>query len=277
MDERDVAAEGFQRLRLIVAYDGTAFFGWQSQAGEGPTVQQTLEQAFGALFQPTPVVYSSSRTDTGVHAMGMAVHVDIPKNLPRFQPRKLVLALNAHLPPQVRVLQAQTVAPTFHARFHASGKQYRYFIWNHPSQNPLQTHYNWHVPRTLHVQPMRLAASTLLGTHDFRAFSSTPGYPRLHTVRTLTRCDVRVAGPQVRVILEGDGFLYKMCRGIVGTLVQVGLGRFEPDSLVAMLKSEDRRLAGMTAPAQGLVLWKVFYNENSEATVDVQKRRGVFG
>lgn len=256
---QDVAPDGYHRVRLIVAYDGTAFLGWQTQVCEGATVQQTLEIALGKLFDPQPRVHSSSRTDTGVHALGMAAHVDLPASQFRMAPRKLVLAVNAHLPPQVRVLAAQEVAPDFHARFDARGKEYRYFIWNHPAHNPLQQHVTWHVPRPLDIAAMRQAARSLIGRHDFRAFSATPGYPRENTVRTLKQCGVRRSGPSITVILQGDGFLYKMCRGIAGTLVQVGLGRFSPADLPGMLESADRRLTGMTAPAHGLVLWKVMY------------------
>ena len=147
----------------------------------------------------------------------------------------------------------------FHARFAAAGKQYRYFVWNHAAMNPLIRHTAWHVPRPLDLRAMRLAAPFFVGQHDFQSFAANPGYAKASTVRTLARCELTKRGRLLTFIIEGDGFLYKMCRGIVGTLVQVGLGKFPPDAINRMLAKKDRRLAGMTAPAHGLVLWRVFY------------------
>jgi len=158
----------------------------------------------------------------------------------------------------------RTRAPVdFHARFSASGKQYRYFVWNAPGMNPLIRHTAWHVPRRLALDPLRAAAKLFIGRHDFRSFTANPGYERESTVRTLTRCEVRKSGPLLTFIIEGDGFLYKMCRGLVGTVVQAGLGRFPPLEIQTMLAQKDRRVAGMTAPAHGLVLWKVAYPKRS--------------
>ncbi|MBN8247504.1 MAG: tRNA pseudouridine(38-40) synthase TruA [Verrucomicrobia bacterium] len=254
----EIQAPDHVRLRLCIAYQGTRFAGWQTQAGQ-LTVQETVEQALERLFAHRPHVYSSSRTDTGVHALGMVAHVDIPRSVLRMPPAKLVLAANAWLPEDVRILAAARTRPDFHARYGARGKQYRYCVWNHPAHEPLERHRTWHVPRALDVDRMRAAAHALVGSHDFLAFSASPGYARRHTVRHVTRCEVRTSGPLLTLVIEADGFLYKMCRGIAGTLVQVGLGRFAPEALPAMLASRDRRLAGMTAPAHGLVLWKVYY------------------
>lgn len=254
----EIQAPDHVRLRLSIAYQGTRFAGWQTQAGQ-VTVQDTVEQALEHLFAYRPHVYSSSRTDTGVHALGMVAHVDIPRSVLRMPPVKLVLAANAWLPEDVRLLTAVRTRPDFHARYSATGKQYRYCVWNHPAHEPLERHRTWHVPRALDVGRMRAAAQALVGSHDFLAFSASPGYVRRHTVRQVTRCEVRTSGPLLTLVIEADGFLYKMCRGIAGTLVQVGLGRFSPEALPALLESRDRRLAGMTAPAHGLVLWKVYY------------------
>ncbi|HTI69990.1 MAG TPA: tRNA pseudouridine synthase A, partial [Candidatus Limnocylindria bacterium] len=179
--------------------------------------------------------------------------------------RKLILALNAHLPEDIRVSHAARVSNEFHARFDSVGKQYRYFVWNHSAQTPLGRNTHWHFPKPVDVKAMEKAAQTLEGRHDFIAFSSSPGYERQHTVRNVRRCEVRRSGPQITVIIEADGFLYKMCRGIVGTLIQVGVGRFKPEQVLPMIESKDRSVAGMTAPAHGLVLWKVFYRKPGEA------------
>jgi tRNA pseudouridine38-40 synthase len=231
------------KFRLIIAYDGTNYEGWQVQK-TGLGVQQRVEEALQKLFPGAGRVHGSSRTDTGVHALGMVAHVEIPKAEFRMEVRKLALALNAFLPLDIRVLSATRARPDFHARFNAAGKQYRYVIWNHPAMNPLLRTQAWHVP-----QPLDVAANR--------------GYEMESTVRTITRCELRRSGRTFTVIIEGDGFLYKMCRGIVGTLVQVGQGKFAPEDVKSMLAARDRRLAGMTAPALGLVLWKVFYKKRS--------------
>ncbi len=252
------------KFKLIIAYDGTGYEGWQVQK-IGTGVQQKLEEALAKLFPSHPRVHSSSRTDTGVHALGMVVHFEVPKQESSMAPRKLALALNAWLPQDVRVLQAARAASHFHARFDATGKQYHYLIWNHPAMNPLLRLTAWHVPRPLDVAAVRRAAVGFVGQHDFQSFAANPGYKKDSTVRRLWRCDVRKSGPLLTFILEGDGFLYKMCRGIVGTLVQVGLGKFSPTAITELLAKKDRRLAGMTAPAHGLVLWKVYYRKKPHA------------
>jgi tRNA pseudouridine38-40 synthase len=176
-------------------------------------------------------------------------------------PRKLTLALNAWLPEDIRVLSAVRAAKEFHARFNAAGKQYRYFVWNHTAMNPLIRHTAWQVPLPLDLKAMRAAAPLFVGRHDFKSFAASRNYEMASTVRGLTRCDIKKNGQLLTFIIEGDGFLYKMCRGIVGTLVQVGQGKFPADEIKRMLAKKDRRVAGMTAPAQGLVLWKVFYKQ----------------
>jgi len=250
------------RFKLTIAFDGSGYAGWQVQK-IGTGVQAKLEEALARLFPSRPRLQSSSRTDTGVHAVGMVAHFDVHRAECKMTPRKLALAINAWLPDDIRVCSAQRARPDFHARFDATGKQYRYFVWNHTAMNPLLRHRAWHVPRKLDVAAMRLATSSFLGTHDFQSFAANPGYARQSTVRTLRRCAIQSNGPLITFIIEGDGFLYKMCRGLVGTLVQVGLGRFSPNETGTMLRTKDRRMAGMTAPAHGLVLWKVFYAEKS--------------
>jgi tRNA pseudouridine38-40 synthase len=205
-------------------------------------VQEKVEAALARLFPSRPRVHSSSRTDAGVHALGMVAHFEVPAAECRMTTRKLALALNAWLPEDIRVLSAARARRDFHARFEATGKQYRYFVWNRAAMNPLIRHTAWHVPRPLDWRAMRTAAPLFLGTHDFQS-----------------RCDLKRSGPLLTFIIEGDGFLYKMCRGIVGTLVQVGLGKFPAAAVKQMLAKKDRRVAGMSAPAHGLVLWQVFY------------------
>jgi len=248
------------KFKLVIAYDGTAYQGWQVQK-IGTGVQEKIETAFGKMFPSVKRIHSSSRTDTGVHALGMVAHVEIPSAEFKMPVARLARALNAFLPEDIRVLSAVRVPDKFHARFDATGKQYRYSVWNHEAMNPLLRHHAWHVPRPLDLKVMRAAAKTLIGKHDFKSFAGTRSYEMESNVRTLTRCDLKKSGPQLTFLIEGDGFLYKMCRGIVGTLVQIGYGRFPADEIKAMLAHKDRRAAGMTAPAHGLVLWKVFYSK----------------
>lgn len=246
------------RLRLLIAYDGTAYQGWQTQkVGQG--VQELVERAVRRLFPGAGPLHGSSRTDTGVHALGLVAHVDVPKGEWRMTTAKVVLALNAHLPEDIRVRKASRVRGTFHARFDARGKEYRYRIWNAPAMNPLLRSFAWHVPRGLDTGAMRAAGAFFVGKHDFASFTTNPGYARASTVRTLTECRVRRQGEEVTVVIRGDGFLYRMCRCIAGTLVQVGLGRIAADAIPEILRGRDRRIAGMTAPPHGLVLAQVFY------------------
>ena len=253
------------KLKLIIAYDGTNYAGWQVQK-TGIGVQQKVEEAFTKFFPSVRRIHSSSRTDTGVHALGMAAHVEIPEAEFKMPIAKVALALNSSLPEDIRIISASRARDDFHARFDASGKQYRYFVWNHSAMNPLLRHTAWQVPQSLDASAMRTAAGLFIGKHDFKSFAATRNYEMETTVRTLTRCDVKRSGPLITFIIEADGFLYKMCRGIVGTLIQTGRAKFDLNELKAMLAARDRREAGMTAPAHGLVLWKVFYGKKHQPT-----------
>jgi tRNA pseudouridine38-40 synthase len=251
-----------QKFKLTIAYDGTAYEGWQVQK-TGTGVQEIVEKAMARLFPSRPRLHSASRTDTGVHALGMAAHFEIPRAESKMSTHKLALALNAWLPEDIRVLSASRAPEKFHARFDAAGKQYRYFVWNHAAMNPLLRHSAWQVTRPLDLKAMRAAAPLFVGRHDFKSFAASRNYEMKSTVRNLTRCDIKKSGKLLTFIIEGDGFLYKMCRGIAGTLVQIGLGKFPADEIKRMLAKKDRRMAGMTAPAQGLVLWKVYYKKRT--------------
>ncbi len=254
------------KYRLVIAYDGTRYAGWQTQKS-GLTVQQTLKEALAHLFPSKPRVYGSSRTDAGVHALGLVAHFEIPRTEARLTPKRLLLAINAWLPPDIRVTEVEIAPHNFHARFHAIKKQYRYFVWNHPTMNPLLRFYAWHVPTPLDLEAMRKAAQYFIGKHDFRAFSTDSSHTTKNTIRNLTRCNIRKVSNLLIFIVEADGFLYRMCRGIVGTLVQVGQKKYTPEEIQKMIESKDRRLAGMTAPAHGLVLWQVWYKQNGTATL----------
>ncbi len=264
----DVAKPEDQRFRMSIAYDGAGYHGWQFQK-TGTGVQEKVEDALARLFPAKPRIHSSSRTDRGVHASGMEVHFDVPKVQARMTPDKLLLAVNAHLPADIRVMRARCARPNFHARFDASGKEYRYQVWNHSALHPLHRRTAWQVVRPLDLGAMRAAAKHFIGERDFRSFRSNPDYDTTSTVRTLSQVSVQRAGLLFTVVIRGDGFLYKMCRGIVGTLVQVGEGKIPPDEIAAILAGKDRRLAGMTAPAHGLTLCKVFYGKRARDRAEV--------
>ncbi len=246
------------KFKLTLAYDGAAYHGWQSQKS-GRGVQDKVEAALARLFGAAPRVEGAGRTDAGVHAHGMVAHFEVPADRFRMPVRHLALAINACLPDDIRVRSAVRAPASFHARFDATCKQYRYHVWNHPAMNPLLRGQAWHVPRPLDPAAMREAAACFVGTHDFRSFTANRPGELKDPVRTLTRCDIRRSGPRIIFIIEGGGFLYKMCRAIAGTLVQTGCGKFSPADVQAMLARRDRRAAGVNAPAHGLVLWKVFY------------------
>jgi tRNA pseudouridine38-40 synthase len=246
------------KFKLIIAYDGANYEGWQTQK-IGTGVQQVVEGALAKLFPGKPALHGSSRTDTGVHALGMAAHFEVPPQEFKMTLLKLPLAINAWLPDDIRVLSAVRVPEKFHARFGAAGKQYRYFIWNHFAMNPLLRRAAWHVPVKLDIKEMRAAAKSFVGKHDFQSFAANSGNKKESTVRTVSRCEIKKSGQQITVIIEGDGFLYRMCRGMVGTIIQAGQGRFSSGQIRTMLAQKDRRVAGMSAPAHGLILWKVFY------------------
>ena len=248
------------KFKLVIAYDGTAYQGWQVQK-IGTGVQEKIEAVLKRYFPSAPRLHSSSRTDTGVHALGMVAHYEISKAENKLPLARLAIALNAFLPDDIRVLHATRARKNFHARFDADGKQYRYLVWNHHAMNPLLQGRAWHVARPLDFAKMKKAAKYFVGKHDFKSFAVNHPYEMASTVRTLHRCDVKRSGMQYTFVIEGDGFLYRMCRGIVGTLVQVGFGKFSPGDIKVMLARTDRRAAGMSAPAHGLVLWKVFYKK----------------
>lgn len=249
------------RFKLTIAYDGTPFHGWHAgRSGKG--VSDHIEKALADLFPSAPQLVGSSRTDSGVHALGLVAHFDIPAVENRIPSRRLAAALNTRLPREIRILSAARTCHAFHARFGATSKQYRYQVWNAPVMNPLLQHQAWHVPQDLDLATMREAAAYLTGRHDFRAFTSKRDGMLKDSIRTLKRCEILADGPMLTFILQGDGFLYKMCRGIVGTLVRCGRGITAPDIVKNLLGKNSARTCGMNAPAHGLILWKVSYSRS---------------
>ena len=247
-----------RRIALTVAYDGTAYAGWQRQIN-ATAVQQVLEEALEALTGASTAVTGASRTDAGVHALGQVAHFD---TLSRIPAEKFAFALNTRLPRDIRVVESKAVAPDFHARFGASGKRYRYQIHNQPHAPALERHYRWHVPLPLDLIRMRREAQTVLGTHDFAAFAAS-GSCAKDTVRTVTAITIGQEGELVTLFVEGNGFLYNMVRILAGTLTDIGCGKCAEGAIAKALANTDRLALGQTAPAHGLTLMRVWYPENA--------------
>ncbi|HMP03690.1 MAG TPA: tRNA pseudouridine(38-40) synthase TruA [Gemmatales bacterium] len=251
-----------RNLKVLLSYDGTDFLGWQTQPGRR-TVQETLETAIAAVTGTTAFANASGRTDTGVHAVGQVVNF---KSATHLTPEVLVKALNAHLPEDVVVRAVTEAAPDFDANRHALRKRYRYVIHDDPVRELFLRRYAWHLPYArLDAEAMAAASRCLVGRHDFHSFE-TEWPNRKTSVRTITLLNVNRAGPYVWIDVEADGFLYNMVRSIVGTLVNVGRGYWPVTQVDAILRAEDRRQAGPTAPAQGLFLMEVTYPEQSQPT-----------
>jgi tRNA pseudouridine38-40 synthase len=242
-------------LKLTLAYDGTRFVGWQRQA-KGDSVQGLLEEALARFEGASVTLHGAGRTDAGVHALGQVASVTVHFD---HDVAMLQRALNAQLPPDVRVLAVAEMDETFHARFSARSKTYQYRIRNTAVSDPFDRHYVWHLPEPLNLGAMERAADSLVGTHDFTAFQSS-GSGTSESTRTITRsvwCDTRGL---LAYEISGDGFLRHMVRAIVGTLVEIGRGRREPATMAALLERRPRAEAGATAPAHGLFLLHVDYH-----------------
>jgi tRNA pseudouridine38-40 synthase len=246
-----------RNLKLTIQYDGTGFVGWQRQS-EGVSIQSLLEDAFEPIEGSHVVVHGAGRTDAGVHALAQVASVGLRATL---DPATLARALNGALPPQVRVVHVEEADPSFHARFSATGKRYEYRVVNAPFVSPFLQKYVWHVTHSLDLDAMREAAALVLGTHDFAAFQGS-GSVVTSTVRTIRSAEWSGApGSQEAIVfrVEGDGFLRHMVRNVVGTLVEIGAGRWPASGMGRILTSCDRALAGRTAPPQGLFLVRVLY------------------
>jgi len=277
-----IVMNNVRNIRLTLAYDGTEYCGWQVQSN-GPTVQAKLEKAIEKLTGKHSAVYSAGRTDSGVHALGQVANFHTKATIPaeNFRP-----ALQSCLRNDIVILDSREVAAEFHATFWAKKKRYRYVIDNTPVSLPFLSRYSWQLRRRLDDRAMQEAASTLLGTHDFRSFETEwpnkatsvrtvmelevtrrplwqlwlPGSipPPVEGVRSMGTIDPRDAS-LICVEITADGFLYNMVRSIVGTLVNVGRGKWTAADVAAILAAQKRSNAGSTAPACGLFLVDVDY------------------
>ena len=244
------------RLLLTLRYIGTRYCGWQVQPN-GVSVQQTVQDAIERVTGVRAALTGCSRTDAGVHADAFCCTFDTASPL---RGDKLAAALNAHLPMDIAVSDCREVADSFHPRYDAQGKRYRYRIWNAPARNPFWEGRALHVRRRLDAAQMAEIAAAYVGTHDFSAFCAAGSSVQDH-VRTVRDCTVAREGELVTFSVTANGFLYNMVRIMVGTLLDMQSGRIPQDALPAILASGDRARAGATAPACGLYLDHVFYDE----------------
>tara|TARA_B100000809_G_scaffold140039_1_gene137624 strand:+ start:1448 stop:2176 length:729 start_codon:yes stop_codon:yes gene_type:complete len=240
---------------MTVAYDGRNYAGWQRQRN-ATTVQSVIEDALRKIDSGPARIFASGRTDAGVHAMGQVVHLDLERD---FDPATLLRALNAMLPPEIRIMKTATAESRFDARKHAVSKEYRYFIWNDEVLPPHLHALRTHLPGALDETRMQTAASCLVGRHDFASFTANVNRTTSDTTRLLSRLDVRKRGHELTVIAVGEGFLYKMVRSLAGFLIKVGKGAESPSSAREVLASRQRTARVPTAPPEGLYLWKVGY------------------
>ncbi len=244
-----------KRMLLVVAYDGTAYHGWQVQANASPTIEEVLNRALSSLTGEAVAVIGASRTDAGVHALGNAAVFDSATRIP---PAKIAPAVNQWLPEDVVVQSSREVSMDFHPLRAASQKTYAYHILNREVNLPTARRQSYFVYRPLDIAKMREAAAHLVGEHDFSSFCSA-GTRATDMVRTVLSLTVEQEGDFITVRVKGNGFLYNMVRIIVGTLLLAGEGKWEPERVGEALAARDRQKAGPTAPAHGLVLEEVKY------------------
>lgn len=246
--------DAFRRVLITLSYDGGAYAGWQRQLN-AMSVQQAVESALGALTSEATPVTGASRTDAGVHALGQVAHFDTRSRIPA---DRFPLALNTRLPADIRAVGASFVSPDFHARYSARGKTYRYQIHNHPYASALYRSQRAHVVPPLDDRLMHSAAQSVLGVHDFRAFAAS-GSEAKTTIRDISHCDVTRTDELIEITVTGRSFLYNMVRILAGTLIYIGMGKLPPETLSTALQTGSRLDLGITAPAHGLTLMRVYY------------------
>ena len=262
--EADYPAEGLRRYYLIVEYDGTDYCGWQRQIN-GPSVQQTLEEALRRLTGEDIACTGSSRTDAGVHALGLCVHFDSATRIP---PEKIAFALNTMLLGDIRVRESGLAREKFHARYAAAGKVYRYTFYNARHDCAVGRQYMAHVPLPMDESLMHEEAQSLIGTHDFAAFAASGSVVK-STMRTIYKAQVTRRGDVVELTVMGDGFLYNIVRIIAGTLMEIGTGKRAPGAIADAIHTGNRLMLGQTAPAKGLMLMRVLYEGDEEKGLEL--------
>ena len=242
------------RVKLIIEYNGEKYCGWQRQLN-GLSIQQVIEEALLKLTAVETPITGAGRTDAGVHALGQAAHFDTQSTIPA---DKFSYALNMLLPEDIRIKSSCEVDESFHARFSAQAKQYRYTIYNSEHASSLYNHVSLHVLQKLDTPAMKRAAACFFGRHDFKAFMAS-GSDVKDTVRTIHHITITPEEPFIYLDITGNGFLYNMVRIITGTLIEAGKGRMSCEEIKGILEGKDRFYAGPTAGPHGLMLVKIYY------------------
>ncbi|MFA5060197.1 MAG: tRNA pseudouridine(38-40) synthase TruA [Candidatus Omnitrophota bacterium] len=248
-------------FKLTIEYDGTHFSGWQSQTKTTRTVQGEIELALKKLFGKKVKLHGSGRTDSGVHAQGQVAHFRV--NTPRTT-EVILQALNANLPDDISILECCEVPKGFHARYSTKTKTYRYTILNRKTRSPVGRQFFYFCPYALNVARMRRASKALIGEKDFKSFQASDtaknrALKTKNTVRTIKQLRIRKKNDFIYIDITANGFLYKMVRNIVGTLLSIGRGKLSQESIKNILTEKNRNYASATAPAKGLCLLKVNY------------------
>lgn len=245
-------------IKLIIAYDGTYYLGWQ-KTRMGPSIEETLERAISQVLQEKVALQAASRTDAGVHARGQVVNFFTDKKIPCFH--RLQVSLNCLLPKDIAVMHAEQAADSFHPTLDCSSKEYHYSLCYGPAQLPHARLYSWHYPHCLSVDVMREASKVIVGKRDFSTFCNYKKNSDYHDyTREIFEINIEeLPNSELMIKIRGTNFLYKMVRNIVGTLVYVGCGKIPEGELSEILSSKDRTRAGITAPAHGLYLYQVYY------------------
>ena len=258
-----------RRIRLIVSYDGTNYCGWQIQEN-AVTVEGTLTDALRKWLKEDIEIIGASRTDSGVHAYGNIAVFDTNSRIPS---EKFAIGLNHYLPDDIRVQKSDEVESDYHPRYRNTEKMYEYTILNTKINLPIYSRYSYHVYHPLDFEVMKEAAALLVGEHDFKSFCSIRTQVE-DTVRRIYSITIKKnEDDRIDIRISGNGFLYNMVRIIVGTLVEVGLGKREPRELAAIIESGERQKAGHTAPAAGLYLVEVYYEEQREREAEKTSKR----
>ncbi|MGC6536297.1 MAG: tRNA pseudouridine(38-40) synthase TruA [Candidatus Puniceispirillaceae bacterium] len=246
-----------QRFFITIEYDGTGLVGWQRQE-EGQSVQQFLEEAAQQLTGQVTPIQGSGRTDAGVHATGQVAHLDVPD---KFDAKAVMLGINAKLATnQVRITKAIPVSDDAHARFSATSRSYLYKILNRKIAPALHRDFIWHMPYPLDVNAMREGASYLIGKHDFTSFRATACQAK-SPVRSIDKIVIDKDGDEIHIAVFAPSFLHHQIRNITGTLAMVGRGKWQPEDVKSALEAKDRRAGGETAPAHGLYLTSINFDE----------------
>ena len=249
---------GSGNIRILLQYDGSRYDGWQKQGNTEKTIQGKLEQILEKMCGLPVEVHGSGRTDAGVHALGQTANFHLPAGSPVRKPEDVKEYLNRYLPEDIAVLSAEEAPERFHSRLNAVSKTYLYRIETASKKNVFDRKYVYGLGRKLDTAAMRAAAAELTGTCDFRAFCSLKRFKK-STVRTVSAITIEEKGTLLEISYTGDGFLYNMVRIIVGTLIRVGRGFYEPEKVIEILEAKDRKAAGVTAPAHGLMLMEINY------------------